>query len=92
VVVRQGYIVAYRRLVTSTGAKPRKEYTPIQIADVVRMTTALQSLSADDSVPRALETPSDTPGPRRQVDISHDPDQRLEAPLEAPSPSSAVPA
>lgn len=92
VVVQKGFIVAYRRLVTSAGVKPREETTPIHIADVARMTATLQCPSPDDSVQRALETPrNDTPGPRRQVDISLNPDRRFEAPLEVPSSSSALP-
>ena len=56
------------------------------------MTATLQCPSPDDSVQRALETPrNDTPGPRRQVDISLNPDRRFEAPLEVPSSSSALP-
>jgi hypothetical protein len=43
VVVRKGYIVAFRRLVTSGEVQPREESTPIHIADVARMTAALQS-------------------------------------------------
>jgi hypothetical protein len=92
VVVQKGFIVAYRRSVTTAGVKPREETTPIHIADVARMTATLQCPSPDDRVQRALETPrNDTPGPRRQVDISLNPDRRFEAPLEVPSSSSALP-
>jgi hypothetical protein len=93
VVVQKGVIVAYRRLVTSAGVKPREETTPIHIADVARMTATLQCPSPEDSVQRALETPrNDTPGPQRQVDISLNPNRRrFEAPLEVPSSSSALP-
>jgi hypothetical protein len=34
VVARKGFIVAYRRLVTTTGVKPREEASPIHVADV----------------------------------------------------------
>ena len=47
--VRTGFIVAYRRPVSATVAKPREEATPIHIADLTRMTAAHQS---DDSASR----------------------------------------
>jgi hypothetical protein len=40
VVVRKGFIVAYRRLVTPGERKPREEATPTHVADVARMTAA----------------------------------------------------
>ncbi len=58
VVVRKGFIVAFRRLVTSAGAQPREEATPIHVADVARMTAALQAPPLDDSVSRAPITPT----------------------------------
>jgi hypothetical protein len=42
-VVRKGFIVAFRRLVTSAGVQPREESTPIHVADVARMTAALNA-------------------------------------------------
>ena len=57
VVTRKGFIVAYRRLVTSEETKPREEATPIHIADVARMTAALLAPPLDDSVRSAPITP-----------------------------------
>jgi hypothetical protein len=88
VVVRKGFIVAFRRLATSAGVQPREESTPIHIADVARMTAALHAPPIDDSVTRAPTTPSDAPDVRQQ-DISLNPDRRVEAPLNVPSPSSS---
>ena len=61
VVVQRGFLVAYRRLVTSGDSKPCEEATPIHVADVARMTAALRSTPGDDSVSSAIQTPSDTP-------------------------------
>jgi hypothetical protein len=73
VVVRKGFIVAFRRLVvTFDGAQPREESTPIHVADVDRMTAALHAPPIDDSVTRAPTTPSDAPDIRQQ-DISLNP-------------------
>jgi hypothetical protein len=92
VVVRKGFIVAYRRLITSGEFKPREESTPIHIADIVRMTAALQSTPIDDSVSPAAITPrSNTPVVPPQGNISLDPDRRLVVPEEVPLPSSFVP-
>ena len=46
VTVRKGYIVAYRRLIISADSKPRKESTPIYIADETRMTGRSQLIWA----------------------------------------------
>ena len=37
VTIRKGYIVAYRRLVTTPDCKPREESTLIYVADVARI-------------------------------------------------------
>ena len=63
VTVRKGYIVAYRQLVTTADSKPREESTPIHVADVARMTAALQNSPPhpiDDSVSSATSTPCNT--------------------------------
>jgi len=88
VVVRKGFIVAFRRLVTEDGIKTREEATPIHIADIARMTADLHAPPIDDSVSRAPTTPSDAPMVRQQ-DISLNPDRRAEAPVNVPSPSSS---
>jgi hypothetical protein len=89
VVVRKGFIVAFRRLiVTFDGAQPREESTPIHVADVARMTAALHAPPIDDSVTRAPTTPSDAPDIRHQ-DTSLNPNQSAEAPLDVPSQSSS---
>jgi hypothetical protein len=75
VVVRKGFIVAYRRLLTSGEQKPREEATPLHVADVARMTAALHVPRIDDSVSSAPITPrSDTPVAREQGNISLNPD------------------
>ena len=92
VTVRKGYIVAYRRLVTTADSKPREELTPIYIADVARM-TALRDASphqSEDSVSSAFSTPYNTPVARQQS-ISVTPDRVDEAPLNVPLQSSIVP-
>ena len=64
VTVRKGYIVAYRQLVTTADSKPREESTPIHVADVARMTAALQNSPPhpiNDSVSSAISTPCNTP-------------------------------
>ena len=38
VVVRKGFVVPFRQLVTSSGVKSREDATPIHVADVVCMT------------------------------------------------------
>jgi hypothetical protein len=88
VVTRKGFIVAFRRLVTSEETKPREEATPIHIADVARMTAALLAPPLDDSVSRAPITPSsDVPDASAKGNIALNPDRKLEAPLDVPSPS-----
>ena len=60
VTVRKGYIVAYRRLVSTADSKPKEDSTPIHVADVARMTAALRDTSphpSDDSFSGALSTP-----------------------------------
>lgn len=86
VLSRKGFVVAYRRVVTATGVKPREEATPIHVADVARMTAALQTPYTDDSVTPASATPCNTPDARQQGMISLNPDRRIEAPLEVPLP------
>ena len=87
-----GFIVGYRRLITSGESKPREEATPIHIADIARMTAALQSSPIDDSVSPAASTPrSNTPGVPPQGNLSLDHDRRLVVPEEVPLPSSFVP-
>jgi hypothetical protein len=88
VVVRKGFIVAFRRLVTSAGIQPREESTLVHVADTARMTAALHPPPFDDSVSRAPTTPSVAPDVRQQ-DISLNPNRRVEAPLKVPSPSSS---
>ena len=93
VTVRKGCIVAYRQLVTTADSKPREESTPIHVADVARMTAALQNFPPnppDDSVSSALSTPCNTPVARRQS-ISFNPDRVVGAPQSVPLPSSLVP-
>ena len=73
VVVSRGFIVAYRRLLnTTTGARPREEKVPIHIADVVRMTAALDSPPLIDSGP-STPPPTDTlvPHPHYGAEASH---------------------
>ena len=93
VVVRKGFIVAYRKLVTQGEPQPREEATPIHVADVVRMSAALlHAPSVDDSVSPAASTPrSDAPVSPQRGNISLHPDRRLEALRSAPSPSSLIP-
>ena len=93
VVVRKGFIVAYRRLVTSGERKPREEATPIHVADVVRMTAALHVPRIDDSVSSAPITPrSDTPVAHEQGNITLNPDRREDAHEDVVwSPSSIIP-
>ncbi len=92
VVTRKGFIVAYRRLVTSEETKPREEATPIHIADVARMTAALLAPPLDDSVRSAPITPSsDVPDASLKGNITLNPDRILEAPLDVLSPSSFLP-
>ena len=45
VAVHNDYIVACRQLVTTADSKPREESTPIYVADVARVTAALQNLT-----------------------------------------------
>ena len=90
VTVRKGYIVAYRQLVTKADSKPREESTPIHVADVARMTAALQNSPPhpiDDSVSSA---PCNTPVARQQS-MSVNLDRVVGAPLNVPLPSSLVP-
>jgi hypothetical protein len=92
VVTRKGFFVAFRRLVTSEETKPREEATPIHIADVARMTAALLAPPLDDSVSRAHIIPScDVPDASAKGNITLNPDRKLEAPLDVPSPSSFIP-
>ena len=92
VTVRKGYTVAYRQLVTTADSKPREESTPIHVADVVRMTAALQNSPPhpiDDSVSSALLTPCTTPVARHQ-NITVNPDRVVGATSNVPLPSSYV--
>ena len=81
--------MAYRRLVASGDSKPREEATLIHIADVARMTAALRSTPGDDSVSRAIQTPSGTPE-ARTPSVTLDPIRGTRAPV-VPPQSSAVP-
>ena len=93
VTVRKGYIVAYRRLVTTVDSKSREESTPIYIADVTRMTAAMRDTSPHpsvDSVSSALLTAYNAPVARQQ-NISINPDWVAEAPLNVPLSSLIVP-
>ena len=93
VTVRKGYIVVYRRLVTTADSKPREDSTPIHVAEVARMTAALQNFPpnpSDVSVSSALSTPFNTPVARRQS-ISVNPDRVVGAPQNMLFPSSLVP-
>jgi hypothetical protein len=64
VVVRQGYIVGYRKLLNTTaGAAPREEKTPIHIADIVRMTAMLDSSATGDGDFASNSSTTDTPVP-----------------------------
>jgi hypothetical protein len=93
VVVRKGFIVAYRRLITPGEPQPREEATPIHVADVVRMSAALlHAPSVIDSVSPAASTPrSDAPDTPQRGNISLNPDRRIEALRSAPSPSALIP-
>ena len=80
-------------MATIADSKPREESTPIHVADVARMTAALQTSPlhpSDDSVSSALSTPCNTPVARQQS-ISVNPDRVVGAPLNVPLPSSLVP-
>ena len=93
VTVRKGYIVAYRQLVTTADSKPREESTLIHVADVARMTAALQNSPlhpSDDGGSSATSTPCNTPVARQQS-TSVNPDRVVGALLKVPLPSSFVP-
>jgi hypothetical protein len=89
VVVRKGYIVAFRRLVTDSELKPREEATPIHIADIVRMTMDLRPPPSADSVLHAPRTPCDAPVTPRPGNVTIDNRRRIA--LNAPSPSVQIP-
>ena len=89
VVVQRGFLVAYRRLVTSGDNKPREEATPIHVADVARITAALRSTPGDDSVSSAIQITSGTPE-ARAPSVTLDPIWRTGAQVVQPQ-SSAVP-
>ena len=76
VTVRKGYIMAYRQLVTTADSKPQEKSTPIHVADVARMTAALQNSPphpSDNSVSSAISTPCNTPVARQQsIFVNHD--------------------
>ena len=90
VVVLKGFIVAYRRLVTSGDSKPCEEAAPIYVSDVARMTVVLLAPPSDDSVYSAITTPSGTPK-ALQPSITVYPNRKLESQLPVPPQSSAVP-
>jgi hypothetical protein len=89
VVVRKGFIVDFRRLVTSAGVQPREESTPIHVADVARMTAVLHAPPIDEvlRVHPLHQTTLRMSGSRTFLSIN--PDRRAEAPLNVPSPSSS---
>jgi hypothetical protein len=55
VVVRKGFIVAFRRLVTSAGVQPREESTLIHVTDVARMTAAVPLLAGHLNVSQDVQ-------------------------------------
>ena len=89
VVVRKGYIVAFRRLVTDSELKPREEATPIHIANIVSMTLDLQPPPSADSVMHAPRTPCDAPVTPHPGNVTIDNRRRIT--LTAPSPSVQIP-
>jgi hypothetical protein len=67
IVVRQGYIVGYRKLIsTEATARPREEKTPIHVADIVRMTAAI-----DVPLPGGAGTLQQQPVPDTPVPDPH---------------------